>query len=228
MLEVSHVTKVFGDTPALSDISFEVKDREFVFLTGPSGAGKTTLLRLILGEITPDAGKIILDGSDVVSLSTKEVPLLRQKIGVIFQDYKLLPERTARENIEVALAILGVPQSEWQDRVDHVLKLVGLAERPEFFPSQLSGGELQRVSIARALVINPKIILADEPTGNLDWKTGEEIMDLFDRINKEGKTVIVASHHKALIEKMGKRVIELNGGKINGATKEPKPKKEGK
>ena len=216
MVKFSRVSKSFGTIKAIEDVSFEVKKGEFVFITGPSGAGKTTLLKLILREITPDTGEIAFDGENIVTLPQERVPFMRQKIGVVFQDYKLLPERTVRENVEVPLAVAGVNQEEWQARVNQVLKLVGLEERSELFPSQLSGGELQRVSLARALVINPKLILADEPTGNLDWETADAIMELFEKINKEGKTVLMATHNKHVVAKLGKREIKLKDGKLVG------------
>jgi len=214
MLEVKNVTKTFGDITALTDVSFKIGEGEFVFISGPSGAGKTTLLRLILREFKPNQGEIILDGKNIAKLSSKEVPRLRQHIGTIFQDFKVIPERTVAENVEVALAVIGLPKNEWPARTEHVLRLVGLSDRANLFPSQLSGGELQRVSMARALVVNPKIILADEPTGNLDWETADKIMDLFEKINQEGKTIIMATHHKLIINKLKKRVIELKDGKV--------------
>ncbi len=216
------VSKSFGDIHALDNVTFEVEKGEFVFITGPSGAGKTTLLKLILRELLPDSGEIVFDGENIGALTDKQIPSLRQKIGVVFQDFKVLPERTLRENVEVALAVIGVDESEWQGRVDQILKLVGLAERSELFPAQLSGGELQRVSLARALVVNPKLILADEPTGNLDWETSAGVMDLFEKINKEGKTIIMATHNKMIIEKLNKRVIALKNGRIVSGVKEEK------
>lgn len=226
MLKINQVSKAFGDIKALDDISFQVSDGEFVFLTGPSGAGKTTLLRLVLRELFPDEGEIVLEDVDITKLKRKDIPKLRQKIGVVFQDFKVLPERTVKENVEVALAVINLPRKDWKARVDHVLKLVGLEERGELFPSQLSGGELQRVSLARALVVNPKIILADEPTGNLDWETADKIMDLFEKISAEGKTILMATHHKLIIDKLKKRIIELSGGKVvrdTGAKKASSP-----
>jgi len=210
MLKIKNLTKTFGNITALEDISFDVKSGEFIFISGASGSGKTTLLRLILRDLIPDSGEILLDDIEITKISQKDIPTLRQQIGVVFQDFKVLPERTLRENVEIALAILGVSQDKWRKRVDEVLALVGLDERSELFPSQLSGGELQRVSLARALVVNPKILLADEPTGNLDWETADKIMDLFEKINKEGKTVIVATHHQGIINKMKKRTIKLD------------------
>lgn len=215
MLEFKNVTKKYGSvTTALSDIDFKVEDGEFVFLRGPSGAGKTTLLRLILRELIPEQGEILLDGVDITKIRRKEIPALRQTIGSVFQDYKILSESTVRENIEIALEVINVPFSEWKDRVDHVLDLVELRGKSELFPSQLSGGELQRVSLARALVVNPKLILADEPTGNLDWETTEKLMDLFEKINSEGKTILMATHNRLIIDKMKKRVLEIRDGKI--------------
>jgi cell division transport system ATP-binding protein len=214
MLEIKNISKKFGDITALEDISFEVGDGEFIFLCGPSGAGKTTLLKLILREVLPTSGEILLDGKDITKLPKKEIPKLRQNIGVVFQDFKVLNESTVRENIEVALAVIGLPRQEWKARVNHVLKLVGLSERSELFPNQLSGGELQRVSLARALVVNPKIILADEPTGNLDWTTSDKLMDLFEKIQEEGKTIIMATHNQLVLDKMKKRVVQLDKGKV--------------
>ena len=219
MIEFKNVSKSYGSIKALADISFKVANGEFVFITGPSGAGKTTLLKLILREILPDSGQIVFDGADIVGLSQEEVPHLRQKIGVVFQDFKVLPERTVRENVEVPLAVVGVNPEEWEARVDQVLKLVGLDARTELFPSQLSGGELQRVSLARALVVNPKLILADEPTGNLDSETADGVMDLFEKINKEGKTVIMATHNERIIEKYKKMEIKIKEGRIVGQEK---------
>lgn len=214
MVKFKEVTKRFGMELALDKVSFEIGKGEFVFITGPSGAGKTTILRLILGEYSPDGGIVEVDGVNVSSISSSDLPFYRQKIGVVFQDFKVLPERTVRENVEVALAVLGLPQGEWDERVKHVLKLVGLGKQANLFPSQLAGGELQRVSLARALVVNPKFLLADEPTGNLDWGTSEVILEIFEKINEEGKTVIMATHNMEMVKKHKKRVIEIEGGKI--------------
>lgn len=214
MLKFKNVTKKFGTLVALDNISFEIEKGEFVFITGPSGAGKTTILELILGEILPDSGEVIVDGVDTRNIKVKDLPYFRQKIGTVFQDFKVLPERTVSENVEVALAVIGLPENEWADRMRHVLKLVGLTHQEHSFPSQLSGGELQRVSLARALAVNPKILLADEPTGNLDWDTSSAVMDLFEKINKEGKTIVMATHNKEIVKNHKKRVIHVVGGKI--------------
>lgn len=214
MISFVNVTKSFGSINALNNVSFDVKDGEFVFLTGPSGAGKTTILKMILRDILPDSGSVVFGDTDITQLSQKDIPNLRQQMGIVFQDFKVLSERTVSENVEVALAVSDVPQEEWEKRVHHVLNLVGLSSRSKLFPSQLSGGELQRVSLARALVINPKLILADEPTGNLDWKTAEGIMELLEKINKEGKTIIMATHHEGIIKHAKHRIINLDDGRI--------------
>ncbi len=215
IIKFKNVTKKFGTMVALNDVSFEVAKGEFVFITGPSGAGKTTILKLILGEMTPDSGEVIVEGSDTRHLKDKDLPYFRQKMGTVFQDFKVLPERTVAENVEVALAVIGLPEGQWPERMRHVLKLVGLSKQEHLFPSQLSGGELQRVSLARALVVNPKILLADEPTGNLDWDTSDAVMDLFEKINKEGKTVVMATHNQEIVKKLKKRIIHIVGGIIN-------------
>jgi len=214
MLEFKNVTKRFGQITALDDISFTVESGEFIFVIGPSGAGKTTIMKLVIHEYTPDSGEIILDGEPLHKFKSWQVPKLRQKLGIVFQDFKLLPSRTIYENIETALAVKRVTKSEWDERIKHVLNLVGLENRAHLFPSQLSGGELQRAAIARAIVVNPSVIFADEPTGNLDWETADGIMKLLVRINEEGKTVIVTTHNQEIVAKYGGRVIEVRDGKI--------------
>ena len=215
MIEFKDVTKRFGSVVALDKVSFKIDKDEFIFLTGPSGAGKTTILKLILGEIVPDSGDILVDGINIKGIEQKELPSYRQKIGIVFQDFKVLPERTVSENVEVALAVIGIPESGWHERVKHVLKLVGLTRQTNMFPAQLSGGETQRVSLARALSVNPKLLIADEPTGNLDWETSDSIMKLFDKINEEGKTIIMATHNVEILKKYKKRVIHVVNGKID-------------
>lgn len=217
MVKFKDVTKRFGSVTALEKVSFEVEKGDFVFITGASGSGKTTILKLILGEILPTNGEVNVDGVNVGKLKSSEIPHFRQKIGTVFQDFKVLPERTVRENVEVACAVIGLPQEEWEARVKHVLKLVNLEKQINLFPRQLAGGELQRTSLARALVVNPKILLADEPTGNLDWDTSNSIMQIFEKIHKEGKTVIMATHNQDIVKKLKKRVIHLTDGKISKA-----------
>ena len=214
MVEFKNVTKSFGNIKALNGVSFKIEKGEFVFIVGPSGAGKTTVLRLLLREFMPTSGEIILDNENITDMKSGKTPYVRQKIGVVFQDFKLLKDKTVRENIEIALAIKKVSQSEWESRVNQVLKLVGLGSRAALFPAQLSGGETQRVAIARALVVDPKVVFADEPTGNLDWETGEAIMELLEKINKSGKTIIVMSHNLEIIKRMKKRTIKLVDGKV--------------
>ncbi len=214
MLEFKSVTKRFGDIIALEGVSFEIPDGEFVLVIGPSGAGKTSILRLVMHEFAPTEGEIFLDEIAIHNLKRSQVPNLRQQVGAVFQDFKLLTGHTISENISLALAVKGVPASEWDERVFHVGELVGIGDRLNLFPSQLSGGELQRASIARALVTNPKIIFADEPTGNLDWETAEGIMKLLSKINEEGKTVIVTTHNRDIIKEHKGRVLEVKKGKL--------------
>ncbi|KKR71066.1 MAG: Cell division ATP-binding protein FtsE [Candidatus Woesebacteria bacterium GW2011_GWA2_40_7b] len=217
MVKFKDVTKRFGSVMALNDVSFTVDKGEFVFITGPSGSGKTTILKLILGEIMPSSGEVTVDGTNLHSSKSPDIPLFRQKIGTVFQDFKVLPERTVTENVEVALAVIGLPETQWNERVKHVLNLAGLGKQANLFPAQLSGGELQRTSLARALAVNPKLLLADEPTGNLDWETSDSIMKLFEKINSEGKTIIMATHNLDVIKKYKKRIIHLVDGKVSKA-----------
>ena len=213
MISIKNLSKTYGRILALSNITFDVKDGEFIFITGPSGAGKTTLLKLIIGEIKPDTGQIILDGKDVSKLGSGELPYLRQQIGVVFQDFKILPEKTVRENIEIALAVIGLAEDKWQERVVNVLRLTSLEDRVNLFPSQLSGGELQRVSLARALVVDPKVIIADEPTGNLDSRTSKDILDMFERLNRDGITIVLVTHDQ-MIASHAKRIVRIADGVI--------------
>ena len=214
IVKFENVTKKFGKITALNDVSFEIDEGEFVFLTGQSGAGKTTLLKILIADLKPTIGNVFFAGENIAKISKNKIPKHRQQIGYVFQDYKILTERTVRENIEGALAVVGISRKDWKKRVDAVLELVGLGDRSELFPQQLSGGEIQRVSIARALVVNPKILLADEPTGNLDWETAQNIVDLLSKINKEGKTVLLATHHEGIVERLKKRTIRLRRGMI--------------
>ena len=214
MLEFVNVTKKFGLVKALENVSFFIEKGEFVFLTGPSGAGKTTILKMIIREIVPTSGKVLFNNVSLDDLKKKGIPYLRQEVGVVFQDYKLLEERTVKENIGVALAIKNVSPQERDERTRGVLTMVGLADKESLFPSQLSGGELQRAALARALVVNPKLIFADEPTGNLDRETANVIIELLAKVNKEGKTVIVATHDLEMVRKYKKRVLKLEKGRL--------------
>ena len=215
MIQVFNLIKTYGGgAPALADISFSVKDGEFVFLTGPSGAGKTTLFKILFGGEKYDRGQVLVNGVNVGKLSEENLFFLRRDIGVVFQDYKLLPKKTVFENISFAQEVIGVPSKTIRTRTWEVLKSVGLTPKKDAYPLQLSGGEQQRVAIARALVNNPKIILADEPTGNLDPEISLKILNLFEKINHEGKTVIFATHSLEMLRAQNHRLLTLNRGKI--------------
>jgi cell division transport system ATP-binding protein len=200
--------------PALNDVSFEIADGEFVFLVGQSGAGKSTILRLLIREERAQNGTVLIDDINIGMLPEKEVPKLRRNIGMVFQDFRLLPEKTVAENVAFALQVLNKSPDEIKQTVPAVLDLVGLLDKANRRPEQLSGGEQQRVAIARALVNRPAILMADEPTGNLDPDTSVEIMRLLDQINKAGTTVIMATHDAGIVDQMRKRVIEITGGAI--------------
>lgn len=221
MLKFEKVNKKFGlKFFGLSDLDFEIESGEFVFLTGPSGAGKTTILRLILRDLSPSSGKIILDNLELGKLKSSQLPSLRQKVAMVFQDFRLLFDRTVFENIAIALELRGVKQKEIEGRVKAMLELTSLTNCSNLFPLQLAGGELQRVCLARALVGEPKILLADEPTGNLDPKNARAILDLLFKINKMGTTVIMATHNAELVNSAKRRVINLEKGKITKDVKE--------
>ena len=215
MIRLQNITKIYSPgITALENISFEINKKEIVSIVGRSGAGKTTLIRLLLAEEKPTKGRIFFDGQDVHKIKRSKLPDLRRKIGVVFQDYKLLPQKTAWENITYALEVIGASDEEIKKDVSQVLEIVGLTARAENFPHELSGGEKQRVAIARALIHRPCAILADEPTGNLDpYHTGE-IINLLLKINNLGTTVILATHDKEIINALDKRVITLEGGRI--------------
>lgn len=215
MIRLDSVTKTYGsEAPAVRDASFEIAKSEFVFLVGPSGSGKSTLLRLMNRQEKPERGSVWVVGRDINSMSDSKIPFLRRKIGNIFQDYKLLLNKTVFENVAFALEVIGRPKHVIRQQVPAVLELVGLAGKEDRFPHQLSGGEQQRVSIARAFVNRPLILLADEPTGNLDPATGEGIMKLLDRINNTGTTVVMATHDQRIVNQMRRRVVQLDRGVI--------------
>ena len=219
MIQMFHVTKAYpGDPPVLTDVNLTVDKGEFVFLTGPSGAGKTTLLKLVFCAEQPTRGQILVGGRNVARIRDASIPYLRRNIGVVFQDFKLLPHRTVLDNVAFTLDVLGTPRAESRERVLRMLKLVGLQHKAESLPLKLSGGEQQRVVIARALVNDPTILLADEPTGNLDPALTVEILDLLCEVNVRGTTVVVATHDASLLERYQKRVIRLERGRIVAET----------
>lgn len=218
MILLDRVTKTYSKDakPALNRISLHVEQNEFVILVGTSGAGKTTLLRLLTREEKPSSGKIVVGGIDYDTLKDRHIPLLRRKIGVVFQDFKLLPQRTVFENIAFALEIAGMTGREIKSTVPKVIDLVGLNGKEGQFPHQLSGGERQRVAIARAVVRQPKILIADEPTGNLDPKHSWDIVRLLEKINRYGTTVVLTTHNVDIVNKLKRRVVTLEHGKISG------------
>ena len=216
MIHMKNVKKIYDDTGtiALENINLDVKKGEFVFLVGPSGAGKSTFIKLLLREVVPDEGVLTVNGRDVIRMSKKDVPYLRRGLGVIFQDYRLLPDKTVYENVAFAMQVIEAPRRLIQRNVNNVLEIVGLRDKYKCFPNQLSGGEQQRVAIARAIVNNPTILIADEPTGNLDPETSWEIMDIFLKINAAGTTILMATHDKEIVNVMKKRVIAIEDGPI--------------
>ena len=215
MIKFQNITKIFSpNTAALDNISFEIKPKEFVSIVGRSGAGKTTLLRLLMAEEKPTQGQVFLDGINVHKIKPGELPAIRRKIGAVFQDYKLLPSRTTYENVAYIMEVIGADDLEIARDVPEVIEIVGLTERTNNFPAELSGGEKQRLSIARALIHRPEVILADEPTGNLDPYHTLDIIRLLLKINELGTTVVLSTHNKEIINKLGKRVITLEKGKI--------------
>jgi len=215
MILLEDVTKVYeGGIVALRDVSLDVQKGEFVFMVGPSGSGKSTLIRLMLREEPATRGKIWVAGKDITKMPSWKVPNLRRSIGTVFQDFKLLPNRTVSENVAFALEVLGRPKTVINHQVAQVLELVGLATKGDRYPLQLSGGEQQRVSVARAFVNRPPILLADEPTGNLDPATSVGIMRILDRINRTGTTVLMATHDHAIVDAMRRRVVQLERGRI--------------
>jgi len=216
MIQLFHIYKNFGANIALNDINLRVHEGEFVFVTGPSGAGKTTLLRLIFGVERPAGGHILINGINLSRISRTRLDLLRRKIGFVFQDFKLLTNRTVFQNVSLALEVTGERRSFIRKKTRQALKLVGLVEKEKAFPLQLSGGEQQRVAIARAIVKDPLILLADEPTGNLDPELTKDIMVLFRSIHMKGTTVVVATHSRELLAGTAQRTVFLNRGRIVG------------
>jgi cell division transport system ATP-binding protein len=203
-----------GDGAALSSVTLKISKGEFVFLTGVSGAGKSTLLRLLYGALQPTRGQVVIDGVNISKLPSSQLPFLRRKVGVVFQDFKLLPTRTVLENVALTLEVLGWGKKDINKRVYHVLKQMGLEHKINSTPLRLSGGEQQRIALARALVNEPKIILADEPTGNLDEESREQVLSVLKEANIRGSTVVVATHDRRLIESSHKRLIVLDKGRI--------------
>ncbi|MEO7836654.1 MAG: cell division ATP-binding protein FtsE [Acidimicrobiales bacterium] len=215
MIRLENVTKSYkGTTVALRECSVDIQKGEFVFLVGPSGSGKSTFLRLVTKEEEPDEGRIWVAGKEIANLTHWKVPYLRRNIGCIFQDFKLLPTKSVAENVAFALEVIGRPKHVIASQVPQILDLVGLSKKTDDLPGELSGGEQQRVSIARAFVNRPLILLADEPTGNLDPNTTVGIMRLLDRINRTGTTVVMATHDQAIVDSMRRRVIELDRGTV--------------
>ncbi len=215
MIQLFHVTKSFDGVSALTDITLKVAKGEFLFITGPSGAGKSTLLKIIFGSEAPTDGQIIIEGRNYFKIPPKEITYLRRRIGFVFQDFKLIPDRTVFDNVALSLKVAGVNPREVKGRVLKMLSYVKLQHRANFKPPALSGGEQQRVAIARALVKEPAIMLADEPTGNLDPALSIETMELFREVCNRGTTVIIATHDKGLIDKYGKRTVRLEGGRVS-------------
>jgi len=215
MIRFKNVSKIYNNNvKALSDVNVDIEKGEFVFLVGPSGSGKSTFIKMILKEVEPTTGKIIVDTTDLSTLTRKQVPYFRRKVGMVFQDFRLIPNLNVYENVAFAMKVVEASPREIRKRVPMVLSLVGLSHKYKMFPSELSGGEQQRVSLARAIVNNPSLLIADEPTGNLDPDTAKEIMTLLDDINKAGTTVLMATHAKDIVDSMKKRVIQIRKGEI--------------
>lgn len=214
MIDVIGLSKQYGNTLAVDNINVKIGRGEFVFLVGPSGAGKSTFIKLLVCEERPTSGKIIVADRNIAKLRPQELPYYRRKVGVVFQDFKLLPQKTVYENVAFALEVCDATKDEIEDKVPKILDLVGMLKRRDNLPHELSGGERQRVSIARALIHNPKILIADEPTGNLDPINAWEIVDLLEKVNSLGTTIIFATHNKSIVDRLKRRVILMKAGKI--------------
>lgn len=215
MITLENVTKTYsGDNIGLENASIHIDKGDFVFLVGPSGAGKSTFIKLLLKEIDADSGSIVVDGQEVTRLSNREVPLLRRKIGIVFQDFRLLPKKTVYENVAFAMEILHKSKKQIRKRVPQALALVGIPDKADKYPDELSAGEQQRVAIARAIINKPSLLIADEPTGNLDPVTADDIMDLLNKINMSGTTIVMVTHAKDIVDKMNKRVVAIESGHI--------------
>lgn len=217
MIRLKDVEKTYENgTEALQGISFTIEDGEFVFLVGPSGSGKSTIIKLLTGEVIPTAGRVMVNGFSMSRISDRQIPYMRRTIGVIFQDFRLIPKKTVFDNLSLAMRAVGATPRDIRTRIPYVLDLVGLKGMEDRYPDELSGGEQQRVAIARALVNNPSTIVADEPTGNLDPNRSLEIMTLLERINALGTTVVVVTHERDLVNHFDKRVIMIDHGQVNG------------
>lgn len=215
MLIMNDVSKVYpGGSVALQDVNVHIEPGEFVFVVGPSGAGKSTFIKMLFREVLPTTGSIFVNGMDILSLSPKEIPFMRRQLGIIFQDYRLLPDRTVYENVAFAMQVIEAPHRKIKRQVMNMLDLVGLRHRANAYPNELSGGEQQRIAIARAIVNDPVFVIADEPTGNLDPETSWDIMEIFKEINDTGTTIVMATHDKEVVDAMGKRVIAIEHGRI--------------
>lgn len=215
MLEMIDVSKIYpGGSVALQDINVRIEQGEFVFIVGPSGAGKSTFFKMLFREVLPSSGKVIVNGHDLVKMTDKEIPYFRRQLGIVFQDYRLLPDRTVYDNVAFAMQVIETPYRKIKRRVNDVLDLVGLRKRAHAYPTELSGGEQQRIAIARAIVNDPILLIADEPTGNLDPETSWEIMDIFREVNKSGTTIVMATHDREIVDEMEKRVIAIEHGHI--------------